>query len=1697
MRTILILCLLGGVFADYDWRPRQDYRFQLEGRSLAGVSSLTQQFTGIHYRGTLLVQSQASDVLAMKLQNMTYTKVHTELKGGWWDNIPDSGANYNPLPLSEGTFIAKLNKGRVESLVVSRKLPDWQVNFLQGVAAQLQLDLSGTNAIRRRLSSNVISGRDTPPAVFTAMEDSVTGRCEVLYEISPLPGFKTDNSDDLCGSRPLLEITKTRNHSNCEVNPEYHFGFPGTMRCQPSGNQCGKFWTRSTVTRTIGCGSRSDLLMLESTTSNRIFANLHLHNGTRAEANSYQNATLISVRSMGKKLMPPSDPLNIARLQYKFTQGTAKTRNCIVSSKATKSPQQERDRTLPFDETPAQFSDEERDKQRFKRKSRSKKKNSQSKKSKSEEVAKASSEESSQGSSEEDWDPSKGLWENPSSDGSHPQPLPFDALSLALGKFGEKPCLSQHLRDLVADIANDLESHELTVDKATLRKLQLATKVCRNMNLGELKAAVGALMDPNMRHNWMMIPERKVIRDIMVMCGTDPAFEMIASWIEERKVKGDEAANMISYVPLHLTAPSKRTVDRFHELIRNAATKDDYDLRTASLLAFSNVLRVACVNQAERKMRYPTNVYGDPCPADSASRYIPYLASQLRADPALKPAVLMALGNTGSLLALPTLTAAARDSSSTPYLRARAITAMKHLVLSEPRATAPVLLSLYGDKQMPELVRLTAVSMLFFSKPTMPVWHRIAVGTWFEKSSSIRKFIWTSLKAFADSTNGMMAEQSAAAAAVLPLARPSGYQNKHYMDTFMLSKSISDLQEVLQNHVILFGGITGSHAYMRQTNRIAGFSEIKFEADMWMSNPDAFIRSMMHFFSPIDDRAEVRPPIQGLNHATHWLRETLKIAPRAVPKMEGDIQWRLQKLVETMTVLTKGKVAEWTKAAKQLPEDLKNGLSYHKQHMYGTEIEFSTTTETGFPVSFKVYNPWMLRATGKATLNQDQAKRITAEMSFLYGEELDAELSVYTPFDGVEHVAAHQSSRLFTPPSTRITGARNQTGDAYKVSMWPLTNFDRSKTVYKEINRPFTMQRDASKLSAAEIDRNAKEIHFEDTTGGEMSPMSSLTFKFNRDLETSPVGQMNFSPQNPLFVMGHMILWPSLAASTVELQMKNFDEVTLEIGLGRASANPDGIDGIQMHEWTGHNSAETVGESAYSTPTPVGDTTTEMPSTTEEPTETTTDQIITLSPIEVPIEAPGPGSQEQQISSAAFQVFNINTDSPVGEFNASTMDVFGAADSGSRIRYILEKSLTGIRSGRSYVVGLEASAGGSPRNSSASMYLGMARETGGRLTRVAIFMKNANGTSLGMTQVLSFPATPLLSLEEMLRSNLSSRLYVDVTKSGSDPLSIKGSMVRSARKAAVLYNKREAHECMENGYNLQPECRAIFEEAGAIDRYNFTLYMKEGFNSAANSYVLSALKYWYYPYITEVRPDEAGSDDQASITVDVCRSNNCVNGVLRMPDNTIHFDRVPTNARMTSTALLSPLTFSFPNIKVGSSCSLEQKRLVTFDGEKFEAHLSNCWHLMAKDCSGVSRMAVLVQKNNNGTELEVNVDNYRVLRLLPGPRAEVNGQPVDIDVNKMAEVSDLANTTLMVITRGVDQAIGVKLPSHGLDIIYADSGALLVAERSLRGRLCGLCGDYDGQLVDEFKKPDNGVARSVKEFVTSYELKSADQCDKN
>lgn len=209
------------------------------------MNELSNQFTGILIKAKLTVQAQSSDRLTAKVSNSQYARIHKELPNGWDSPISDQALELRSLPMSEKPFQIQLKHGVIRDVIVDRDVPTWEVNILKSIISQLQVDSQGENAIE----SNKIQAPtdDEPYGSFNSMEDSVGGKCLVLYDMTPLPEEVLHMNPQLApmphlkDDGQLIDITKTKNFDKCDQRMNYHFGISGRNDWEPGSNDNGDF----------------------------------------------------------------------------------------------------------------------------------------------------------------------------------------------------------------------------------------------------------------------------------------------------------------------------------------------------------------------------------------------------------------------------------------------------------------------------------------------------------------------------------------------------------------------------------------------------------------------------------------------------------------------------------------------------------------------------------------------------------------------------------------------------------------------------------------------------------------------------------------------------------------------------------------------------------------------------------------------------------------------------------------------------------------------------------------------------------------------------------------------------------------------------------------------------------------------------------------------------------------------------------------------------------------------------------------------------------------------------------------------------------------------------------------------------------------------------------------------------------------
>lgn len=124
------------------------------------------------------------------------------------------------------------------------------------------------------------------------------------------------------------------------------------------------------------------------------------------------------------------------------------------------------------------------------------------------------------------------------------------------------------IHEIVSEIVEDLQDPNELLKKQTLRKFNILAKVIRTMNSQQIHESTNRIMKDNESENQQEQEQkatkaRKVYRDALVSAGTGPAVSEIMRLIEQQKIRGEEAAELVAQFPRNLRLPSEEMQKRF------------------------------------------------------------------------------------------------------------------------------------------------------------------------------------------------------------------------------------------------------------------------------------------------------------------------------------------------------------------------------------------------------------------------------------------------------------------------------------------------------------------------------------------------------------------------------------------------------------------------------------------------------------------------------------------------------------------------------------------------------------------------------------------------------------------------------------------------------------------------------------------------------------------------------------------------------------------------------------------------------------------------------------------------------------------------------------------------------------------------------------------------------------------------------
>lgn len=179
-------------------------------------------------------------------------------------------------------------------------------------------------------------------------------------------------------------------------------------------------------------------------------------------------------------------------------------------------------------------------------------------------------------------------------------------------------------------------------------------------------------------------------------------------------------------------------------------------------------------------------------------------------------------------------------------------------------------------------------------------------------------------------------------------------------------------------------------------------------------------------------------------------------------------------------------------------------------------------------------------------------------------------------------------------------------------------------------------------------------------------------------------------------------------------------------------------------------------------------------------------------------------------------------------------------------------------------------------------------------------------------------------------------------------------------------------------------------------------------------------------------------------------------------------------------------------------CDLQSHSVRTFDGILVDLPETDCFKVVARDCSPFKRFMVLARATNNPSftkALKMFIDTT-MIEILPldgesGLVVRVDGNKVDVTPEHTYSHTS-HDAELFRIKKAVTKWYTLDSESYGLHVGFG--GNMLVVEVApfYRGKLCGLCGDYNLDKNHELSGPDGHQYNSTLEFAKSYVVHTAD-----
>ncbi|XP_066284068.1 vitellogenin-like [Branchiostoma lanceolatum] len=361
-------------------------------------------------------------------------------------------------------------------------------------------------------------------------------------------------------------------------------------------------------------------------------------------------------------------------------------------------------------------------------------------------------------------------------------------------------------------------------------------------------------------------------------------------------------------------------------------------------------------------------------------------------------------------------------------------------------------------------------------------------------------------------------------------------------------------------------------------------------------------------------------------------------------------------------------------------------------------------------------------------------------------------------------------------------------------------------------------------------------------------------------------------------------------------------------------------------------------------------------------------------------------------------------------------------------------------------------------------------------------------------------------------------------------------------------HKKWSHfkECLKyrrNGRMYSPTCRLAVEDRSLLRQLDIDI-MHLNLPSWMEELSTSLKRYIYFTFFDRLSIDDIdvrNEENKVRVQVVTSKGQDVMNVSIHTPDEDAQISHIPIEQpkiKVDFSKILKmdvplkldwPLGFPlrFPSTKkslkqqyleviFGSNqpafCKIRPNdRIQTFDGVQYKYKVGMCDHVLAKDSSPEESFLVLVRKEDveqpdktfqvflDGKKIELTTTQKSQSEEWTNKEEQVHvfidGRQVEVNPLKARQIlkdeHDTNSPVLFSLSRFGDKVI-LMSQQHGL-IVETDGHYVQVKVPSAyRGKLSGLCGNFDGEQDSEYEGPSQELYRSPSDFGLSYRIPSKD-----